>query len=272
MGCFDRGVSGIVAVAAGAVIAAATAGASPALAADLPVAPAQVPYPQVYQPAIYNWSGLYIGLHVGVDALRDTFTDTTGILNTAGTGTRVDPYSYIAGGQIGANYQFASIVIGIEATFGYTQLNGTTYYPSTVLGGLTGSESASSQVPWYATATGRVGYAFNDLLVYGKGGGAWMRANYTEQTLVAGNVSSGQQISANRSGFTAGGGFEYGFTENLSGKIEYDFLDFGTKTYDFNALTFIGIPIGSFPNSVKSNTHMVTAGLNYRFTFGGGWF
>ena len=60
---------------------------------------------------------------------------------------------------------------------------------------------------------------------------------------------------------TVGAGIEFGLVENLSGKIEYDFYDFGSKNYNFNAIT---------PVSVRSNLHALTVGLNYKFNWSGG--
>jgi outer membrane immunogenic protein len=99
--------------------------------------------------------------------------------------------------------------------------------------------------------------------------------DYTQQ-VVAGPIQSLQTISDNRHGYTVGGGVEYAFTENVSAKIEYDYLDFGSKTYSFNNLSFspaagVAIPIGPFPVSIKSQTHMLMLGANYRFTWGGGY-
>jgi outer membrane immunogenic protein len=115
---------------------------------------------------------------------------------------------------------------------------------------------------WFAALTGRAGYAANDWLFYAKAGGAWMRVTYTEDLLTAGGVTAATQIlTDNRTGFTVGAGIELGLVENLSGKIEYDFYDFGSKNYNFNAIT---------PVSVKSNLHTLTIGLNYKFNWSGG--
>jgi opacity protein-like surface antigen len=64
-------------------------------------------------------------------------------------------------------------------------------------------------------------------------------------------------------------------TENLSAKIEYDFLDFGTKAYSFNSLSFAAggaalTPVGAMPVSIKSFTNLFTVGLNYRYNWSGG--
>jgi len=69
-----------------------------------------------------------------------------------------------------------------------------------------------------------------------------------------------QNISDTRTGFTVGVGIEFGLVENLSGKIEYDFYDFGSKNYNF-VIT---------PVSVSSSLHALTVGLNYRFNWSGG--
>jgi outer membrane immunogenic protein len=66
--------------------------------------------------------------------------------------------------------------------------------------------------------------------------------------------------SVNRTGWTAGAGIEYGFAPNWSGKIEYDYMDFGTQRTTFN---FIGLPAGI--SDVRSTVSVVKAGINYRF-------
>src|SRR6201996_5569434 len=116
--------SGITGLAGLGLIALAFA--APALAADLPVAPAYYP-PKVFPPpAIYNWSGLYIGGNVGADLLADRITGAgTDALGNALTGpANSSPVGIIGGGQIGANYQFSTWVAGVEATFSGTNTSG----------------------------------------------------------------------------------------------------------------------------------------------------
>jgi outer membrane immunogenic protein len=128
-------------------------------------------------------------------------------------------------------------------------------------GPITIQERFTSNVGWFAAVTGRVGYAANDWLFYAKGGGAWMHVSYTEDLLVAdGGTSATQVISDNRTGFTVGAGIEFGLVENISGRIEYDFYDFGSRNYNF----------GITPVSVSSNLHTLTVGINYKFNWSGG--
>jgi outer membrane immunogenic protein len=246
------------------VLVIAASAATVAFAADLPVAPAKAA-PAYYPPppAHYNWSGLYFGGHLGVGMVRDVVTDTTTTaLLAAGTKTNVSPYALIGGPQAGLNLQFGPAVVGVEGTWTSSYLTDN----QTVATLVAGTQEESRTAPhWYATATGKLGFAANDWLFYAKGGGAWMHVDYTQLTLVGGGVAAQQLIVSNRSGWTAGLGIEYALNENLSAKLEYDFLDFGTKSYNFTTLNGgAGLPV-----SIQSQTHMITVGMNYRFYFGG---
>jgi outer membrane immunogenic protein len=254
-------------------VVAASALATAASAADLPVPAAPAP---VYRPVIYDWTGIYGGINVGGGVLNDVVTNntTTALLN-AGTQTKLSPFSVVGGAQAGFNYQIQQVVLGAEGTFTWSNISGTQVTPSLVP---TVSENSVSTPQWYATATAKAGFAANDFLFYAKGGAAWMGVHYT-QNVVAGVFQSGQTIVDTRSGFTVGGGVEFGMTENLSARLEYDFLDFGTKTYNFNNLGFNAAgaaagtpltPVGAAPMSIKSVTQLITVGLNYRFNWAGG--
>jgi len=255
----------------GCVVAASLA-TTAASAADLPVA-APAP-PPAYHPPVYDWTGLYVGGHVGGGWMNDIVTATTTTLfQPAGTQTRVAPMGVLGGVQVGGNIEFAPVVVGLEATWTATTLSGSQTIASLIPSNL---EKSTDTMPWLATATARIGYAANDLLFYAKGGGAWARVGYTQSTLVLGGTLFSQtSLTDNRTGFVVGGGFEYGMNENLSLKIEYDYFGFGTKTYTFNNLSFTNnpganpppvTPIGPFAASVKSQLQMVTVGVNYRFT------
>src|SRR5690242_4352696 len=211
--------------------------AVPAQAADMGI-PARSYYPPPPPPAIYDWTGIYAGGHIG-------------------------------GGQIGANYEFAPWVIGVEAAWTDSAITGSTKIgcsgpclfgtaPTPIA-----SERFTSHALWFADVAGRLGYAANDWLFYAKAGGAWMRVSYTEDLLTqaAGATAVTQVVTDNRTGFLVGAGIELGLVENLSAKIEYDFYDFGSKNYSFTSIT----PVG-----VKSDLHTLTVGLNYKFNWSGG--
>jgi outer membrane immunogenic protein len=233
--------------------------AVPAHAADMAI-PARSYYPPL-PPAIYDWSGVYVGGHIGGGMLTDSVSQNgPATLNLLSSGS-LRPAGVIGGAQVGANYEFAPWVVGIEGSWTDSAINGNTLIGTTSVA--TPQERFTSQAQWFAAVTGRVGYAANDWLFYAKGGGAWMSVRYTEDALTPGGVTSvpNQVLTDTRTGFTVGAGIELGLVENLSAKIEYDFYDLGSKNYNFSALT---------PVSVKSNLHTVTVGLNYRFNWSGG--
>jgi len=92
-----------------------------------------------------------------------------------------------------------------------------------------------------------------------------MHVDYTQEVLTGGAFSSSQSlVSPNRSGFVAGAGIEYGLTEQLSARVEFDFFDFGKSNYTFNVVDPIPNAI-SMPTSIQSYIEAVTVGINYRF-------
>jgi outer membrane immunogenic protein len=258
---------------AGLVLCGFAVVAPPARAADMGVPRSYYPASPP-PPAIYDWTGIYVGGHIGGGLLIDSVSQngfSPGGFNLTGTGN-LRPAGVIGGAQVGANYEFVPWVVGVEASWTDSAINGNTLIgcvaSSAVLTGPTpvGSERFTSQAEWFAALTGRVGYAANDWLFYAKAGGAWMNVRYTEDLLGLAGPAGGitlatQVITDNRTGFTVGAGIEFGLVENLSGKIEYDFYDFGTKNYNFNAAT---------PVSVNSNLHTIIVGLNYKFNWSGG--
>ena len=248
-------------VGAGLVALAAMAVAAPVHAADLPVAPAYNP-PAPVPPAIYNWTGFYLGGNVGAGLLSENMTPT----GTAALGlSPVSPFhpsivGLVGGAQAGVDYQFSSIVVGAQASLSDSYINGQNTQNTT---GGASQLRMTSEPTWFASVTGRVGYAANTLLFYVKGGGAWMHIEHVQDVLAAGGVTaSTQAISDDRSGFVAGVGLEYALTQNLSALFEYDFYDFGTKTENFNP-AIVGTPL-----SIRSDLHTLTVGLNYRFSSG----
>jgi len=244
--------------------------AVPAQAADMGI-PARSYYPPPPPPAIYDWTGIYVGGHIGGGLLVDSVSQngvSAGGFNLASTGD-LRPAGVIGGAQIGANYEFAPWVIGVEAAWTDSAITGSTKIgcsgpclfgtaPTPIA-----SERFTSHALWFADVAGRLGYAANDWLFYAKAGGAWMRVSYTEDLLTqaAGATAVTQVVTDNRTGFLVGAGIELGLVENLSAKIEYDFYDFGSKNYSFTSIT----PVG-----VKSDLHTLTVGLNYKFNWSGG--
>ena len=113
-----------------------------------------------------------------------------------------------------------------------------------------------TEVKWLGTVTGRIGYAWDRMLLYVKGGGAWVRDVYT---ITAGGGFFAETRDTNW-GWTIGAGLEYGLTPNWSVKAEYNYLDFGTERIRFTPN--VGAP---FDRDVDQHIHVVKVGINYRF-------
>ena len=239
----SRAFVGGIAFAAGSIISACVCIVS-AQAADLPPArrPAAVA-PVAYAPPVYNWTGIYVGGNLGAGFAHSSWSDPfTGANNT------FNKTGFIGGGQIGANWQINALVLGIEGDFDWTGLKGS--------GHDSVGNTINTNTQWTSTVTGRVGAAFDRLLVYGKGGVAFAH-DKDSLTDIAFNTAS---TTLTRTGWTAGAGLEYAFAPNWSAKIEYDYLGFGSKALNFST------PLQpAYTTNANLNVQEVKAGLNFRF-------
>jgi outer membrane immunogenic protein len=229
----------------GFTLAAGTvAGVCSAAAADLPPAPAPAAVaPVAYAPPVYNWSGFYVGGHLGGGFADSSWSDPfTGATNT------FSKSGFLGGGQVGVNAQFNWLVLGLEGDFSWTGLKGS--------GTDSGGDSISTNTEWTSTATGRIGAAFDRLLVYGKGGLA-IAHDVSSLTDPAANTSTD---TLTRTGWTVGAGLEYALDKNWSARIEYDYLDFGSQPLNFTTPV-----IGSVTSNASTNVQEIKAGLNFRF-------
>ena len=247
------------------LITFATLVTTSAMAADMRV-PAQrpAPAPMVAAASGYDWSGFYIGGHVGGGWGDEISTIVTapGLL-LPGTQIVTKESGFLGGAQAGLNFQVGGgFVLGAEVDWSWSNVRGTANTIALIPGV---TVRATGDVDWFATATGRIGYAFNNMLLYAKGGGAWMDVSYSASVLNGGTVIIGPAIvDDRRTGWTVGGGLEWAFTPNWSAKIEYNYLDFGSKAYTFTA------PGATATAGIDSAYHVVKGGINYRFNWGGG--
>jgi outer membrane immunogenic protein len=214
-------------------------------AADLPMrrAPAAVA-PVAYAPPVYNWSGFYVGGHIGGgfedSKWTDPFTGANDSFNDGG---------FLGGAQLGVNAQFNWLVVGLEGDFSWTSL---------IKGSSTdsGLDAITTSPQWTSTVTGRIGAAFDRLLVYGKGGIAFADDKSTLTDPVGGSASD----TTTRTGWTAGAGFEYALTQNWTARVEYDYLGFGSKQ-----LSFTTPALGTVTSNADLNVQEVKAGFDYKF-------
>ncbi len=233
-----------------------------AAAADMPLkAPPKPPPVAVAVPLPFSWSGFYVGGNIGGEWSQRRVTDT---LHGATFDNGNNNGSFIGGGQAGFNYQMGNVVLGVEGTFDWTASNNNTM--TGVLIPNVGTVRVNDRDRWIATAAGRLGYAFDRLLAYGKAGGGWVGTNNFSAT----NVTTGATITGtnntSQAGWLVGGGLEWAFTDSLSAKVEYDFLGLGNTSFTVPA-TAAFLPSDTF-NTTKHDVQMATVGLNYRFNWG----
>src|ERR1700704_731779 len=216
----------------------------PALAADLGARP-YTKAPASAAP-IYNWTGFYIGGHVGGAFNGDN--NFNGLV----TGNNNDG-RFLGGVQVGADYQFApNWVLGIEGQYSWLGSNNNgVIFP----GGFVYTNNQRA----LASVTGRVGYTWGPALLYVKGGYAYSDNN--ETLLLAGVPQAFAFDHNHRDGYTVGAGLEYMFAQNWSAKAEYQYYNFGSTQF-VNPVALA--PFGSFRN----DEHTVKVGVNYRFNFG----
>jgi outer membrane immunogenic protein len=197
-----------------AALAATLLSGSVALGADLGTRPVYKAPPVVAPVPIFTWTGCYLGGHAGYAWSRDSFTFT----NNAGVveDFSFSPSSFIGGGQVGCNYQFApNWVLGIEGTWSGTDLhqaNVSVIIPPRLRG---------IKIDEIATVTGRLGYAWDRLMLYGKGGWADLRVDTISINPldgVTGNTSGWD------GGWTVGGGLEYAPWQNIVLGVEFDYV------------------------------------------------
>jgi outer membrane immunogenic protein len=227
---------------------------APAMAADL----AARPYTKapVAVASVYNWTGFYIGGNAGGGSSHNCW-DTTAVLGVAVPVTAEGCHNAtgaIVGGQIGYRWQSANWVFGVEAQGDWADLKGSNVSSPAAFAPLVNN----TKIDALGLFTGQVGYAWNNVLWYVKGGAA-VTHNKFSGTLAGITFDT---ASETRWGGAVGTGIEFGFAPNWSVGVEYNHLFMGKHT---DTLTVLGASFRS--DSIKQDVDMATVRVNY--TFGG---
>lgn len=237
------------------VMAFVLAATSSAYAADVAV------------PASYDWSGFYAGVNAGVGIDASSY-DYKYLVTPAGGGETLvdkrlsndfsgDQAAFTGGGLIGYNYQIDHFVLGVEADINYIGLNDDySRTVNSVIGPIsaTSNTDISYETNWFGTIRGRVGYALDNVLVYGTGGFAYGNTSVDETATGCGQIGDNPPRCSALSGgtdgvnwgWTVGAGAEYGF-DRWSLGIEYLYVDLGSvdwKTDPNVADLFTVNPVG----------------------------
>jgi outer membrane immunogenic protein len=224
------------------IAAAVVAFAGSAQAADL--------YVKAPPVMVYDWSGIYVGANAG-HGWSDA--EWKGSVNNPALpfDFAVQPKGALAGGQIGINRQWGNWVWGTEVTGDWSALSGTAATSPTVL-------FWTTKLRDLETLTGRLGYAFNNVLVYAKSGGATGVVSLHAVDTGGNTLSQSQRLY----GGTAGAGIEYGLTPNWIVGVEYDY----TRLFpgQFTGVASTGVPF-SFGAVHSFEVQSVVGRVSYKF-------
>jgi outer membrane immunogenic protein len=225
-----------------------------AQAADLP---RRAPPPSPPPLPIFTWTGFYAGLNAGYAFRTDSSGFTDPIYGTVTGGKSSGGFA--GGGQIGYNYQFtpgSGFVLGFE-----TDIQGASFSKADAAYlGTTPYYSVRPSLDYFGTVRGRIGYAFDRVLVYGTDGFAYGGGSRASSAASYPYTLPG----TDRTGYAAGGGIEYAFTEKLSAKVEALYIHLG-RGFIGSAYYNASVPAYYGAGKQDSGFALVRAGVNYRF-------
>jgi outer membrane immunogenic protein len=235
--------------------------ASSASAADLGNYPVKARQPAVV--AASSWNGFYLGVNAGyawggvnggAPSIYDTLSSPA-VLFTTLSSYNFDINGGAVGGQAGYNVQFGQWVLGLETDIQWSSLQGggssATRIPGVTI-------DLNSKVEWFGTVRGRLGYAFDRVMVYGTGGLAYGSLETTLGLTEAGVLYNDTDRAAHL-GWTAGAGLEAALGAGWSAKVEYLHVDLGSKPFSFQ------YPAIRVDIDKDYAFDLVRVGVNYRF-------
>jgi outer membrane immunogenic protein len=231
-------LSGVVALTAIAALSA------PAVAADLPVK-ARPAVPQVF-----DWTGCYVGVHVGGGWQISSYATQGAPASGAGV---------LGGGQAGCNYQWRQFVVGVEGEVWASSLDDRNQRITDA------ASDTRSRNRWDVALSLRSGWAIDNLYIYGKLGVVFGRFDYTqdESSPAFTTTERGRAVIP---GVLIGFGFEYGLTPNWTAKFEYNYIDYGNQAVDFtNVNCNPACGTDTFSDTVREVKQLAKLGLNYKF-------
>ena len=275
--------------------------AGPALAADMSLKPYYKAPPAVAP--VFSWTGFYIGGNVG-GAWENTETDYSyvsypapappgfqdvfgpgGPLNVGGgpavSSAIVDGFIptslgnknagvFTAGAQAGYNVQYNQAVFGLEADIEWfaDAVKSTSFVAPPNAAALTNNATQTAGLRWLGTVRGRLGWAADRALFYATGGLAYGQAVATSNATISDGTNTdlfAGDGSGTRYGYAVGGGLEYAFTNNFTGRAEYLYYNLGTSTYAVAPANVVAAGEGiATAASQKFDGSIVRAGLNWK--------
>lgn len=227
-------------LAATLALCAASAAVTPALADGMPRPPAPQVAPYAYpapEQLYYNWSGVYVGGHIGAFTASDRATFNSG----TPTAFSAQDASFAGGGHAGLQFQLRDFVFGAE--YSYTSLAAT-------VGTIVSTYNVSTKLKDLQMVSGKLGYAYQNYLLYGKGGWATSGLDFTADNGTA-SKSSGRG-----NGWMAGIGVSYAIAPKIIIGAEYDYVRINADSTTLGANTLYG-------NNIDAQ--MATVRLDFKF-------
>jgi outer membrane immunogenic protein len=205
---------------------------------------------------VFSWTGFYVGVNARIGGDKVDYSLLSPLtVPPASANVNNTSFGGLAGGQIGYNWQTSNWVWGVEADIQWTNIGSKlNASASNVLGVPNASLNASTEMSYFGTVRGRLGYAWDRTLLYATGGYAYGSED-TRLVTTPALVNFSRSHSLN--GWTVGGGLEWSPLNNISLKTEYLFTQFDRSN------VFADPALFTIDNKVTS--HMLRFGVNYRF-------
>lgn len=249
------------------IVASAVCASTVAFAADLlPTKKGPAPAPYVPAAPAFTWTGFYIGVNGGYGGGDFRYPFAGGPIeepSLVSGSARLNSSGFLGGGQAGFNYQYGSVVGGVEADIDASDIEGRLNANVSFPGGGVGL-NAGSDVKYFGTVRARLGYTVVDrALLYVTGGLAYgdvrssFNAGYSYDSDTGGLSGSESKTQV---GWTLGGGLEYALTNNITFKTEYLYADLGKHTVTAGTIDDVAYSL-----DVETKLNIVRAGLNYKF-------
>jgi opacity protein-like surface antigen len=209
-------------------------------------------------PGDYDWTGFHVGAHAG-DSWSTSGGSTVNTLSgTASESIYANPPDWHGGIQVGYDTMLPlRLVLGVEADVSsggtkiahITDASGTSADQTTVFDG--------------ESVRGRLGYAFDNILLYGTGGWAWSSNQYIRTQLTGAlnlaTAGTDEAVNTYLGGWTAGGGVAVALAQNWNVFAEYRYVDYGSST--------VMLPFSQLSTTTTTKTSEIEAGVNYKFNW-----
>jgi len=237
-----------------------------------PAEPEAAPTPA---PGTYDWSGPYVGAHIGygygkADTTFNPQPSAATFINLAPQTLKLRPRGVNGGIQAGYNWQFGHLVVGGETDFSWSDMRRTTTVsPITQNNGTpfpgAGYLTTTQKTEWFGSLRPRLGVAFGRFLLYGTAGLAYGKVKYIANTDFRPFGTTQYPVTANKTskGWTAGGGMEIGVNKKVSIKAEYLYYDIGRANASATAIP--SLPPFSVAYSWETKASTFNAGVNFHF-------